>query len=166
MRSRRLALGAFAAMGATAALAVSITGAAAATHGACVLKGSANFTPGLKATAQSENYTFTGTFSSCQGVSGIKSGTVNASGAGKLSCGSGSSKGTATVAWNNGTTSAISFTTTSAAAGTVVQGTFTSGTFSGMKGKSVIVFSTSTPQLCATTGLPSASFQGPSEIGT
>jgi hypothetical protein len=30
----------------------------------------------------------------------------------------------------------------------------------------VIVFSTSTPQLCATTGLPSANFVGPAEIGT
>jgi hypothetical protein len=30
----------------------------------------------------------------------------------------------------------------------------------------VIAFSTSKPQLCATTGLPSANFSGPAELGT
>src|SRR5437764_5189506 len=136
MKSRRLAVVLIAAI---ALVVVSITGAtartharhrlgvSAATHGACLLKGTANFTPGLTTTAKAESYTFSGTFSSCKGVTGITSGTVSASGAGNLSCGSGSSTGSATVSWNNGTSSTISFSTTSAAAGTVVQGTFTSG---------------------------------------
>jgi hypothetical protein len=166
MKSRRLALMLVAPVAALAVVAVSITGAAAATHGACVLKGTASFSPGLTATAKSESYTFSGTFSNCKGVAGITSGTVSASGAGSLGCGNGSSTGGATINWNNGTASAISFTTKSAAAGTVVQGTFTSGTFAGMKGKSVIAFSTTTPQKCALGGLSTASFQGPSEIGT
>jgi hypothetical protein len=151
---------------ATAVVAISSGGAAAATHGACVLSGSASFSPGLKATASAQTYTFSGSFGNCKGVSGITSGSVSASGSGSLGCGNGSSSGTANVTWNDGSTSTISFTTTSAAAATEVKGTVTSGTFAGLAAKAVIAFSTSTPQLCATTGLPSANFTGPAEIGT
>lgn len=175
MKSHRVAV---VLVAAAAVLAVSISGAAAriharhhvkvaaATHGACLLTGTASFSPGLKATASSQSYTFSGSFSSCKGVSGITGGSVTASGSGSLGCGNGSSSGTALVSWSNGTSSTIPITTTSAAAVTVVKGTVSSGTFAGLASKAVIVFSTSTPQKCAVGGLPSANFEGPAEIGT
>ena len=167
MKSRRLALVSVAGVAAAGVLAFSISGAAsAATNGACVLSGTAAFSPGLTVTASAQTYTFSGSFSNCQGVAGITSGTVLASGTGSLGCGNGSSSGTAAVTWSDGSTSTIPFTTTSAAAATEVAGTVSSGTFAGLPAKAVIVFSTSTPQLCATTGLTGASFEGPAEIGT
>jgi hypothetical protein len=166
MKSRRVAMISIIGMAAVGVFAISITGASAATHGACVLSGTANFSPGLKATASPVSYTFTGSFGNCKGVSGITGGSVTASGSGKLGCGNGSSSGTAIVNWSNGTTSTIPFTTTSAAAVTEVKGTVSSGTFAGLAAKAAIAFTTSTPQLCATTGLPSAAFKGPAEIGT
>jgi hypothetical protein len=166
MKSRRLAVISITGMASLGVFAISITGASAATHGACVLSGTANFSPGLKATAAAQSYTFTGSFSNCEGVSGITGGSVTASGSGSLGCASGSSSGTAIVDWNNGTTSTIPFTTTTAADATEVKGTVSSGTFAGLAAKAAIAFTTSSPQLCATTGLPSAAFKGPAEIGT
>ena len=52
--------------------------------------------------------------------------------------------------------------------GTLVQvaGSFTSGTFAGSKAKAELAFYTLTPQACNTvTGLPKASFIGPSTVG-
>jgi len=164
MKSRRVI--SIVGMAVVGVFAISITGASAATHGVCVLSGTANFSPGLKATASPLSYTFTGSFGNCQGVSGITSGSVSASGSGSLGCANGSSSGTAIVNWSNGTASTIPFTTTSAAAVTEVKGTVSSGTFAGLAAKAVIAFTTSSPQLCATTGLPSAAFKGPAEIGT
>jgi hypothetical protein len=166
MKSRRLTFSLIAGVAVTAAVAISSGGAAAATHGACLLSGTASFSPGLKATASSQTYTFSGSFSNCQGVSGITGGSVSASGSGSLGCGNGSSSGTAVVNWNDGSSSTIAFTTTSAAAATEVAGTVSSGTFAGLAAKAVIAFSTASPQLCATTGLPAANFNGPAEIGT
>jgi hypothetical protein len=167
MKSHRLALVLVAGAAGMAVLALSIGSAAsAATNGGCLLKGTASFTPGLGLTASAQSYTFSGTLSNCEGVAGITSGSIAAAGNGSLSCGSGSSSGSATVTWNDGTQSVISFTTTSAAAATEVVGSITSGTFAGSNTKAAIVFSTTTPQDCAMGGLTSASFQGPAEIGT
>ena len=138
----------------------------AATTGGCLLQGTANLTPGLTKTAKPTTYTFTGKFSNCKGTGKVTGGTVTASGSGTASCTANTTSGTATVSWNNGTTSTIGFTTKGT--GTLVQvaGSFTSGTFAGSKAKAELAFYTLTPQACNTvTGLPKASFIGPSTVG-
>jgi len=70
--------------------------------GVCQLSGTANFTPNVKATPQTLSYTFTGSFSGCKGNAGVTSGSVSASGSGKLGCAEGTSNGTATINWSNG----------------------------------------------------------------
>ena len=165
MKLRRLAALCIAGAALAAIFAMSTGGAAGATRGACLLKGSANFSPGLKAKAAPVTYTFSGTLSSCKGAPGITGGSVTASGSGSAGCANGATTGTATITWSNGTTSTVSFSTKSALALTAVTGKITSGTFAGANSKAALVFQTSTPQLCATTGLTSASFQGPSTLG-
>ena len=161
------ALSVLVAAGAIVAVVAFGGGANAATQGGCVLKGTANLTPGLTATAKPTSYTFSGTFSNCKGTGvTVKSGNVTASGSGSSSCTANTTAGTASVTWNTGQTSTISFTT--AGKGTVVQvvGTFTGGLFAGSKAKSQLLFYTTTPQACNTAGgLTKASFEGPSEIG-
>jgi len=128
--------------------------------GGCVLAGTANFSSPVKAVPASNSYTFSGTLTNCKGTAGVTSGTITASGSGKVGCAEGGTSGTASVSWNNGQTSSISYTTTSAAAATAIKGTVTSGLFAGSPTAGAIVFETTTPQLCATTGLTSLKFQG------
>jgi len=128
--------------------------------GGCVLAGTANFASPVKATSASNSYTFSGTLSGCKGTTSVSSGTVSASGSGKLSCATGSTSGTASIAWNTGQSSTASFSTTSAAAATLIKGTITGGLFAGSPTVGAIVFETTTPQACAGTGLSTLKFQG------
>jgi hypothetical protein len=128
--------------------------------GGCQLAGTATFSKPIKATPQAVTYTFTGSLTGCKGTTSVKSGTVKASGAGTLSCAEGRSSGTASITWNTGTTSTASFSTTSAAAVTAISGKVTGGTFAGESTPGAIVFSTTTPQACATTGLSTLKFTG------
>jgi hypothetical protein len=133
--------------------------------GGCQLSGTATFSTPIKATPQSVTYTFTGSFTNCKGTTSVKSGTVTASGAGSLSCAEGRSSGSATISWNNGTSSTASFSTTSAAAATAITGKITGGTFAGDSSVGAIVFSTTTPQACASTGLTTLKFSGVEAVG-
>jgi hypothetical protein len=141
-------------------------GAGAATKGACLLQGKASIPAGLTTKTKPITFSFTGSFTQCQGVAGIKSGTVSASGSGTGSCTGNSTAGSATVHWNNGQTSGISFTTKGTGILVTVTGTFTSGALAGSKAKAYLVFYTTTPQACNTAaGLKAASFIGPSTLG-
>jgi len=133
--------------------------------GVCQLSGTANFTPNVKATPQTLSYTFSGSFSGCKGNAGVTSGSVSASGSGKLGCAEGTSNGTATINWSNGQSSSATFSTTSAAALTAIRGKVSSGMFAGETTAGAIVFTTTTPQLCASTGLSSLSFKGAITVG-
>ena len=147
--------------------------AGAATGGAvCQLAGSASFSPGLQGTPPGVpyTYTFTGTLSGCQGSdSALTGGTISASGSGSNNlCEGGTTSGTATVTWNNGQTSALSYTTTSAAAVVTVQETVTSGEFSGDSGVGALAFSVPDPTACGPTGTgaTTATFQGVTAVGS
>jgi hypothetical protein len=140
-------------------------GAPAATTGACTLAGTANVTPGLKTATQSISYTFTGKFSNCKGTGAVTSGTVSASGHGTGSCSGNTTTGTASVKWNTGATSALSFSTKGTGALVNVTGKFTSGKFAGLKASANLVFSTTKPQLCTSTGLTNPNFNGDARVG-
>ena len=99
-------------------------GAPAATTGACTLAGTASVTPGLKTANQAITYTFTGKFSNCKGTGKVTSGTVSASGKGTGSCSGNTTTGTASVRWNTGQTSALSFSTKGTGALVNVTGKF------------------------------------------
>jgi hypothetical protein len=139
--------------------------ARAASTETCQLKGAAHFTPGLKGTGAPTSYTFSGNFTGCKSATGIKSGTVTASGFGaKLGCVGAKSNGTAKVTWNTGQTSGISFSTGGQAPLITVKGTFTSGAFAGKKAAAYLVFQAA-PQECATTGVSNANFTGVAKLG-
>ena len=150
-------------LGAGAALAMP----ASAQEGAvCQLAGNADFTPGLSTTSQGFAFTFSGSLSNCQSsVSGLSGGTIAASGSGSGSCASSAAAGTATVTWNDGTVSAVSFTTTGAGAVVAVNETVTSGHFAGDSGAAELAFQPASGQDCATVPVTSATYNGPSEIG-
>ena len=157
-------------VGCLAVLAVAILPAQAVgpTGVACVISGTANLSPPVTTKSQATSYTFSGKLSPCKSTdSKIKSGTVTASGSGKLSCVNGSSKGTATVAWNNGQTSTVAFTTTDAGSLVVVQGKVTAGEFAGTKVtqgvEGVLSFITTQATACTKTGLSTLQFKG--EVG-
>lgn len=99
---------------------------------ACKLTGTAQLSPGVTTLPKATSYTFTGSLALCTGV--VSAGTVSASGAGNLGCSEGSSSGTATVAWNNGLTTGVSFATHDVGSLVVVTGIVTSGEFTGVIG--------------------------------
>jgi hypothetical protein len=138
---------------------------AAAIRGACTLQGAANISPGLTTKAQPISFGFTGKLGSCQGLTGVKSGTVTASGSGTGSCSGNSTAGTATISWNNGQSSTLAFTTKGTGVVVQVAGKITSGLFVGLPVKAELLFYTLSPQKCATVGLTSASFAGPATVG-
>ena len=147
--------------------------AGAATGGAaCQLTGTASFSPGLQGTPPGSafTYSFSGTLSGCQSSdSSLSGGTIKATGSGANNlCEGGTTAGTATVTWNNGQTSAISFTTASAGALVTVQETVTSGEFSGDSGIGALAFTVADPTQCGPTGtgVSSASFQGVTAVGS
>ena len=166
---RRVALSALAVALVTAsaltAHGVRFSASAAASAVNCEITGTANLSPGVTVTPKATSYTFTGTLKSCAGTDKTaKTGSVSAAGAGKLSCAEGTSKGTSTVTWSNGQSSTISFSTTDAASGVLVNGSVTGGEFAGDKVGGVLNFVTTQAKLCTSTGLTTLSFTG--DIGT
>jgi hypothetical protein len=151
------------AAGITAAAVLAAPGSASAAGG-CALTGTANITPGLTTTTKAIGFGFTGKLGSCQGV-GPKKGTVTATGSGTGSCSGNTTNGTATIRWANGKTSALNFSTSGTGVLVTVKGKITSGLNAGQQIKAYLLFYTASPQLCLTTGLPSASFAGPATIG-
>jgi hypothetical protein len=163
---RRLALG----TGVVVLLSISaLTGIGGATAAAqpsvCVLKGTAHINPGLAVAARSFSYTFNGSFANCHGSdASIKSGTVTASGSGSGGCTQSKTSGSAFITWNNGRTSALSFTTTGAAAALVVQGTISSGEFAGKAAKAVLAFQATPTQCNTAAGVTAPTFTGVAEV--
>ena len=142
------------------------SGSSAATRGACNLSGSANVTPGLTTKKQAISYTFSGSLSSCQGTGKVKSGAITASGSGTGSCSGNATNGTASITWNTGQTSALTFSTKGTGPYLAVTGRITSGLFAGSKANANLLFYTSTPQACTTaSGLTDPSFTGAAHIG-
>jgi hypothetical protein len=131
----------------------------------CSIKGTASFTPGLAATQRAVSYTFTGNLALCQstlGDSTIHTATVTASGSGPMvGCTGGATTGTATLAWNNGQTSTLAFTTSGALNAVVVTGRITAGEFAGHAVHSVLAFTVANPAACNTpAGVTTATFSG------
>ena len=144
------------------------THAAGPTGVACLISGTATLSPPITTKSQATSYTFTGKLSPCKSTDAtIKSGTVAASGAGKLSCVNGSSTGTATVNWNNGKTSTVAFSTTDVLNLVIVQGKVTAGEFAGTKTtqgvEGLLAFTTTAVTACTKAGLSTLKFTG--EVG-
>src|SRR5437763_444038 len=146
-----------------AALLVALSGCTAGGE-TCSLKGTANFTPGLKLGQRATTYTFSGSLSGCSSIGSgdpkLKTATISASGSGKLSCTTGPSKGTATVTWNTGEVSNISYTTQGALNAVEVSAKFTGGKFAGRTATGVLAFTVADPTQCNSTGVTSATFDG------
>jgi hypothetical protein len=142
-----------------------VAGGAAA--GGCAVKGTASFSPGLKTAKHAVSYSFSGTLSNCKASSDstVKSGRVTASGSGaQVGCTGGNTSGSGSVTWNNGKTSAFSFTTTGAGNVVKVTGKFTSGEFVGLALNSVLAFN-ALPTACnSANGVTSATFNGAATI--
>ena len=133
----------------------------------CSVKGNASFSPGLAVAQRAVNYTFTGNLALCQSALGdgtIHTATVSASGSGpKVGCTGGATSGTANLAWNNGKTSTLAFTTSGALNAVTVSGTITAGEFVGHTVHAVLAFTVANPAACNTsTGVTSATFNGAS----
>ena len=162
------------AMGATVAMLggviAAIPAAAGPAGGGCQLQGQANFHPGPAADPSGQfAYDFAGDLTGCQSnaadapASGhISAGQVITIGGvdyqepvstGTGSCATGTTAGTAIVQWDNGSTSVIDYSTTSAAAGVALQGTVE---------PSIILTSTDGTQ---TTTVSSTAFQGDQAVG-
>jgi hypothetical protein len=138
----------------------------ASAAGACALQGAASIPSGLTTKTKPINYTFSGKLSNCQGVKGYTGGTVSASGSGTGSCTGNKTSGKATIKWNNGQTSALSYTTNGTGTVITVAGKFTSGAFAGQKLSADLLFYTVHPEKCNTAaGLTAASFAGPATLG-
>lgn len=125
------------------ALALAPTAVAAPHIGGCQLSGVASFAPpGLTTTAGPFSYSFSGTLSGCNDVSGDgpggpAGGTVSAgttitvggvtyqepAATGNGSCLSSTTSGTSFVQWDDGTLTIIEYTTSGALAGVALQGT-------------------------------------------
>lgn len=159
-------VGALVALGGVGARGVALT-ASTPPYGACELTGSASFTPGLTGTPKAEAYSFKGALSNCHGSnSKITRGTVYATGSGSLACAGGTGHGNATVTWNTGQKTYVKFSTTSAAAATAINGSVTSGLYKGDSAAGSVVFQTTTPQACASSGgLKTLTFTGGITVG-
>ena len=114
-------------------------GAGAAAGGGCQLAGTASFSPGLSNTAGNFNYSFGGNLTGCHASdpSAPATGTVSAGQAvtgaagekfqepvptGNGTCANGTTSGTSIITWADGTTTVISYTTTSAGAAVDLNG--------------------------------------------
>ena len=137
-----------AAAGCLAAAAFVVPSAAAQSAGGCQLQGNASFSPGLSTSSQPFSYGFTGTLTGCQSSqSGAPaSGTVSAGqtlteqvhnsvtggtdtvtyqeplATGSGGCASSTTSGQSLVTWADGTTTALSYSTTGAAAAVDLSG--------------------------------------------
>lgn len=111
--------------------------------GACQLDGNADFVTPLTTASVTTAYSFSGALTNCTGSFSDKSGTVSAGKPITINgvayqpldtpsltggCASSTTNGTAFVDWGAGKFSAISYSTTGAAAAVALQGTFKSGT--------------------------------------
>jgi len=161
MVRRLIVVAAFAALAAT----LFPTQAALPTGVACLISGTANLSPAITTKAQPASYTFTGNLKSCQSTDKtIKTGTVSASGTGKLSCVNGTSTGSGTVRWSNGQSSTVTFKTVDVGSAVVVQGKVVAGEFAGTKATQGIAgalsFVTTQAAACTKAGLSTLNFQG------
>src|SRR5437588_388541 len=87
------------------------SGQAANAGEACQIAGSATITPGLTLKPHSGTVSFSGHLTNCHGSGkGITSGSVTGSASGLGSCEAGKSHLSATISWNNGTSSSVSGT--------------------------------------------------------
>jgi hypothetical protein len=161
--------------GATAALGLGTTiaalpSSASGPHGVgCQLTGVAKISPGLGTSVQATKVSFTGKLSNCQSSdSKLTSAKVSAKGSGQLSCAGGSSKGIATIRWNTGKKSYISYTTNGVGNGDALQFTTKKSTepalAKGDQGGGGIAF-TSFKGDCTSGGVTSASFNGMTVAG-
>jgi hypothetical protein len=177
--------------------------AGAASGGGCQLQGTASFTPPLTNADQSFTYGFTGSLSNCQASTPAPaSGTVEAGQvvtdptgerfqepvpSGQGSCANGTTSGTAIANWADGTTTVISYSTTSAAAavhleGTVVPSvtlpainpavgqptskTITTTRFAGDSAQGALGFQPPDPTACGGAGVSSAGISGIVGLGS
>jgi hypothetical protein len=153
--------------------------ASAADGGMCQLQGSATFKNGPATADHPFTYTFSGDLTSCQ------SNTAGAASAGKIatltpatgsgSCGSNTSAGTALVTWNDKSLSVVQYTTQSATAGVVLQGTVVPSTkvgkktykttkFAGYGAAGLLTFQAN-PTECAGSGVTTAPISGAVGLG-
>jgi hypothetical protein len=165
---RLLLLGCAAALavGASTTATVTITAApslATTQGGGCELTGTASLSPGLSATPATQSYTFTGKLTNCHSADAtVKSGKVSAKGSGTASCAGGTTNGHATITWNNGKSTSVSFTTVGVANTDQIEGTVTSSTESAMakgdKAGGSVAFTSFTGS--CTTAVTAANFSG------
>jgi len=158
------------ALAATTTAAVTIVAWPAAQSGAaqggCQLSGAAKVAPGLSQEEHPIKYSFTGTFSQCQGVEGVTGGKVKARGAGTGSCGGNETKGAGKIVWSNGKTSVLKFATEGHGVLVDVTGKITKGLFKGDPARAELVFQTDEPQACVDgSGVTNPTFDGASFIG-
>jgi hypothetical protein len=161
------------------AAAVALPAGAAPGGGGCQLAGNAKFVKGPNSTDHPFTYTFTGTLSNCQSnESGAPSaGTiatlVPAKGSG--TCTNGKTSGVSLVKWSGGKQSVIKYTTDSAAAEVVLQGTvipsfkvgrkvYRSTLYNGDNAVGDLIFQAD-PTQCAGSGVTSAPISGFTGIG-
>jgi hypothetical protein len=152
---------------------------AATNAGGCQLHGTASFTPPLTNTAQSFNYSFTGSLSNCQSsAGGPATGTVFAgtnglqAPSGNGSCASSTTSGIAVAQWADGTATVIEYTTTGAAAAVGLQGsvipavgssngtTYTTTRYVGDAANGAVAFEPPDPTACAGAGVTTAGIDG------
>src|SRR4051794_11983421 len=170
----RLLLAAVAVAAAAAALPAS-----AADGGMCQLQGNAKFTNGPSGTDHAFGYTFSGDLTGCQSntpgapASGKIATLVPAKGSG--SCATNTTAGLALVTWVDKSLSVVSYTTQSATAGVVLQGTvvpsakvgkkvYKTTKFAGYGAAGVLTFQAD-PTQCAGSGVTAAPISGAVGLG-
>jgi hypothetical protein len=158
--------------------ALSAVPASAADGGMCQLNGTATFAKGPNTTDHAFTYTFSGDLTGCQSNN-------NAPASGKIAtlqpamgtgtCGSNSGAGVALVTWVDKSLSVVQYTTQSATAGVVLQGTvipsakvgkktYKTTKYAGYGAAGLLVFEAS-PQECAGGGVTSAGIAGAVGLG-
>jgi hypothetical protein len=129
----------------------------------CSLEGNSKFKPALRTAPVATKYTFAGKLTDCQSTAGVTSATVKARGAGSLGCAAGSSKGKATIKWNDGKTTFIKYETNDVGAAAQLDGEVTGGSSAAFaKGDTVfgaLAFNADAAK-CAGDGIAAAKFQG------
>ncbi len=128
----------------------------------CTLEGAAKFKPGLTTSLDSYKFSFKGTLSDCQATSGVTKGKVKAKGTADASCQGGTAEGKATVKWENGRKTTLSFSTVDIGASVTLHGNVAKSTESSLgPGDHVLgqlVFEADATQ--CQTGLKKANFLG------
>ena len=197
----RKLISAIVAAGCFVAAAAVATPVSAASGGGCQLQGSAGFSPGLTNTSQAFTYHFAGSLTGCQSTvpGSPASGTVSAGNVetastgeqfqepvatGSGTCANGTTSGIAIATWADGTQTVISYSTSSAGAGVVLQGmvvpsvtlqainpgpgqptsmTVSTTRYAGDSAQGQLVFQAD-PTQCSGAGLASAGISGTTEL--